>query len=285
MPRESEPSLDPKTFERIVDAAIAEDLGRGDITSRAVIPPDVHFSGVMAAREPMVCAGLPLAEAVFRKLSKNVVLRAEARDGDAVTKGAVLLHVKGPAVELLAAERTAVNIVQHLSGIATLTRKYVDAIKGTGAILLDTRKTIPGLRELQKYATRMGGATNHRMRLDDGVLIKDNHVAVAGGVAEAIRRARAAGLTDIEMECDTLDEVAEALAAGADSILFDNMSVETMKKGVAMVAGRVPMEASGNVNLETIRAIAETGVTYISVGRLTHSAPAVNIGLDYEPAH
>jgi len=284
MPRDSERALDPKTFERIIDAAIAEDLGRGDITSRAVIPPDVHFSGVMAAREPMVCAGLPLAEAVFRKLSNAAVIRAEARDGEAVAKGAALLHVRGPAVELLAAERTAVNIVQHLSGIATLTRKYVEAIKGTGAILLDTRKTIPGLRELQKYATRMGGATNHRMRLDDGVLIKDNHVAVAGGVAEAIRRARAAGLTDIEMECDTLEEVAEALAAGADSILFDNMSVETMKKGVAMVAGKVPTEASGNVNLETIRAIAETGVTYISVGRLTHSAPAVNIGLDYEPA-
>ena len=282
MPRESERPLDPSMFDAIIDGAIAEDLGRGDITSRAVIPPDVQFSGVMAAREPMVCAGLPLAEAVFRKLSKTAVLRAEARDGEKVAKGATLLHVKGPAVELLAAERTAVNLVQHLSGIATLTRKYVDAIAGTGAILLDTRKTIPGLRDLQKYATRMGGATNHRMRLDDGVLIKDNHVAVAGGVAEAIRRARAAGLTGIEMECDTLDEVAAALAAGADSILFDNMSVDTMKKGVAMVAGRVPTEASGNVNLDTIRAIAETGVTYISVGRLTHSAPAVNIGLDYE---
>jgi nicotinate-nucleotide pyrophosphorylase (carboxylating) len=283
MPRDTALPLDPKQFEAIVDAAIAEDLGAGDITSRAVIPPDVQFSGVMAAREPLVVAGLPLAEMVFRKLSKTVEFRTVARDGDHMAKGGVLAHVKGPAVELLAAERTAVNIVQHLSGIATLTRKYLDAIAGTGAILLDTRKTIPGLRELQKYATRMGGCTNHRMRLDDGVLIKDNHVAVAGGVAEAIRRARAAGLTDIEMECDTLVEVAAAIEAGADSILFDNMSPEMMKKGVAMVAGRVPTEASGNVRLETIRAIAETGVTYISVGRLTHSAAAVNIGLDYDP--
>ena len=283
MPRDAESSLDPFKLDAVIDAAIAEDLGRGDITSRAVIPPNVQFSGVMAAREAMVCAGLPLAEAVFHRLSPSASFRAVAHDGQKVEKGAALAHVKGPAVELLAAERTAVNIVQHLSGIATLTRKYVDAIAGTGAILLDTRKTIPGLRDLQKYATRMGGATNHRMRLDDGVLIKDNHVAVAGGVAEAIRRARAAGLTGIEMECDTLDEVQQALDAGADSILFDNMSVETMKRGVAMVASRVPTEASGNVNLETIRAIAETGVTYISVGRLTHSAPAVNIGLDYEP--
>ena len=283
MPRDPEPTLDPRHYESIIEAAIAEDLGKGDITSRAVIPPQVRFSGVMAAREPLICAGLPIAESVFRKFSKDIAFRAEVRDGQRVAKGGPLATVSGPAVELLAAERTAVNFVQHLSGIATLTRKYVDAIEGTGAILLDTRKTIPGLRDLQKYATRMGGATNHRMRLDDGVLIKDNHVAVAGGVAEAVRRARAAGLRAIEMECDTLEQVAEALDAGADSILFDNMPPAMMRKGVEMVAGRVPTEASGNVNLETIRAIAETGVTYISVGRLTHSAPAVNIGLDYEP--
>lgn len=275
--------LDVSQFDAILDAAIAEDLGMGDITSRAVIPPDVRFAGVMAAREPMVCAGLPLAERVFQKFSAQIKFEARTQDGAQVSAGHHFAYVEGPAVELLAAERTAINIVQHLSGIATLTRRYVDAIAGTGAILLDTRKTIPGLRMLQKYATRMGGATNHRMRLDDGVLIKDNHVAVAGGIKEAIRRTRQAGLTGVEVECDTLEQVAEALEAGADSILFDNMSPAMMKQGVAMVAGRVPTEASGNVNLETIRAIAETGVTYISVGRLTHSASAVNIGLDYEP--
>ncbi len=282
MPIESE--LDVSQFDAIIDAAIAEDLGTGgDITSRAVIPPDVKFAGVMAAREHLVCAGLPLAQRVFEKFSKKILFEARTRDGSHVGKGYPLAYIEGPAVELLAAERTAINIVQHLSGIATLTRKYVAAIQGTGAILLDTRKTIPGLRTLQKYATHVGGATNHRMRLDDGVLIKDNHVAVAGGIAEAIKRTRDAGLTDVEVECDTLEQVAEAIEAGADSILFDNMSVEMMKKGVAMVAGRVPTEASGNVNLKTIRAIAETGVTYVSVGRLTHSATAVNIGLDYEP--
>lgn len=277
------PVLDVSQFDAIIDAAIAEDLGKGDITSRAVIPPDVKFSGVMAAREHLVCAGLPLAERVFQKFSDKIVFEPRTRDGSHVGAGYELAYVEGPAVELLSAERTAINIVQHLSGIATLTRKYVAALQGTNAILLDTRKTIPGLRLLQKYATRMGGATNHRMRLDDGVLIKDNHVAVAGGIAEAIRRTRVAGLSNVEIECDTLEQVAEALEAGADSILFDNMSVETMKKGVEMVAGRVPTEASGNVNLKTIRAIAQTGVTYISVGRLTHSATAVNIGLDYEP--
>lgn len=282
MPIETE--LDVSQFDDVIDAAIAEDLGAGgDITSRAVIPTDVKFAGLMAAREHLVCAGLPLAERVFQKFSKKIVFEARTRDGSHVGKGYPLAYVEGPAVDLLAAERTAINIVQHLSGIATLTQKYVAAIQGTGAILLDTRKTIPGLRILQKYATHVGGATNHRMRLDDGVLIKDNHVAVAGGIAEAIRRTRVAGLKDVEVECDTLEQVAEALESGADSILFDNMSVEMMKKGVAMVAGRVPTEASGNVNLKTIRAIAETGVTYVSVGRLTHSATAVNIGLDYEP--
>lgn len=275
--------LDAAQFDAILDAAIAEDLGKGDITSRSVIPPEVRFSGVMAAREPMVCAGLPLAERIFKKFSPKISFEARTQDGAQVSAGHQFAYVEGPAVDLLAAERTAINILQHLSGIATLTRRYVDAIAGTGAILLDTRKTIPGLRLLQKYATRMGGATNHRMRLDDGVLIKDNHVAVAGGIKEAVRRTRQAGLTGVEVECDTLEQVAEALEAGADSILFDNMSPAMMKKGVEMVAGRVPTEASGNVNLETIRAIAETGVTYISVGRLTHSAAAVNIGLDYEP--
>ena len=198
-----------------------------------------------------------------------------------VSAGTALVQVKGPAIDLLSGERTAINLLQYLSGIATLTRKYVDEIEGTGAILLDTRKTIPGFRELAKYATRIGGATNHRMRLDDGVLIKDNHVAVSGGIAEAVAKAKANNLENIEVECDTLEEVGEALDAGADSILLDNMDPETCATAVNMVAGRVPTEASGNITLDTIRKIAETGVTFISVGRLTHSARAINIGLDW----
>ena len=191
------------------------------------------------------------------------------------------MRITGNARALLTAERSALNTVQHLTGIATLTRAYVDAIVGTGAILLDTRKTLPGLRVLEKYATRMGGATNHRMRLDDGVMIKDNHIAVAGGVDAAVRAAKAAGLTGVVVEVDTLDQIVPALAAGADRLLLDNMVPETLRQAVSLIAGRVPTEASGGVNLLTIRAIAETGVNYISVGRITQSAPAADIGLDF----
>ena len=191
------------------------------------------------------------------------------------------MRIRGNARALLTAERSALNTVQHLTGIATLTRVYVDAISGTGAILLDTRKTLPGLRILEKYATRMGGATNHRMRLDDGVMIKDNHIAVAGGVEPAVRAAKAAGLRDVVVEVDTLDQIPPALAAGADRLLLDNMGPQMLREAVALIAGRVPAEASGGVNLSTIRAIAETGVTYVSVGRITQSAPAADIGLDY----
>ena len=192
------------------------------------------------------------------------------------------MRLKGNARAMLSAERSALNTLQHLSGIATLTRQYVDRIDGTGAILLDTRKTIPGLRVLDKYAARMGGAENHRMRLDDGLLIKDNHVAVAGGVAQAVRAAKAAnsGLK-VQVEVDRVDQIEPALAAGADRLLLDNMPPPMLREAVALVAGRVPLEASGGVNLETIRGIAETGVNYISVGRITQSAPAVDIGLDY----
>jgi nicotinate-nucleotide pyrophosphorylase (carboxylating) len=192
------------------------------------------------------------------------------------------MRIEGNARALLTAERAALNTLQHLSGIATLTRRYVDAIAGTGAVLLDTRKTIPGLRALEKYAARMGGAYNHRLRLDDGVLIKDNHVAVNGGVAEAVRRARAAqtGL-QIQVEVDRLEQIEPALAAGAQRLLLDNMSNDQLRAAVRMVDGRVPLEASGGVNLETIRGIAETGVNFISVGRITQSAPAVDIGLDF----
>lgn len=236
----------------------------------------------MRAREEIVVAGLPVAERVFTKIEPKADFRAAAADGEKAAKGSVLAHVVGPACGLLTAERTALNFLQHLSGIATLTRRYVEAIEGTGAVLLDTRKTIPGLRVLNKYATRMGGAANHRMRLDDAVLIKDNHIAVSGSVAEAVKRARAAGHERIEVECDSLSQVAEALGAGADTIMFDNMDVSTLKQAVALVQGKAGTEASGGVTLETIRAIAETGVDTISVGRITQSAPAVDIGFDWE---
>lgn len=273
--------LDEANVGKLLDAAIAEDLGTGDITSQAVIPKSTLFQGIVVAREDMVCAGLPIMKLVFAKFSDQIQCEVNVEDGINVSAGAHLVQVKGPAIELLASERTAINILQHLSGIATLTRQYVKKIEGTGATLLDTRKTIPGLRELAKYATKVGGATNHRMRLDDGVLIKDNHVAVAGSVYEAVRRAKAKHVDNIEVECDTLNEVAEALQAGANSILLDNMDTETCAKAVELVAGRVPTEASGNINLNTIREIAETGVNFISVGRLTHSARAMNIGLDW----
>jgi nicotinate-nucleotide pyrophosphorylase (carboxylating) len=237
----------------------------------------------MDSREAIIVAGLPIAEAFFRALDPEVAIERLAAEGDRVRAGSDLLHLLGNARALLTAERSALNIVQHLSGIATLTGRYVDAIAGTGAILLDTRKTIPGLRVLEKYATRMGGATNHRMRLDDAAMIKDNHVAVAGGVAEAVRRAAAAGIGRIIVEVDRLDQVEPAIAAGATHLLLDNMDVAALREAVAMVAGRVPTEASGGVTLETIRAKAETGVTYISVGRITQSAPAADIGLDFSP--
>jgi nicotinate-nucleotide pyrophosphorylase (carboxylating) len=270
-------------IDEFVTRVLAEDLGEGgDVTSKATIDVDARFSAELAAREPIVVAGLDLAEAFFRRLDPEVVVQKLARDGDRVEKGAVLMRLSGNARRMLAAERSALNTLQHLSGIATLTRSYVDAIEGTGAILLDTRKTLPGLRTLEKYAARMGGAQNHRMRLDDGVLIKDNHVAVAGGVGPAVEAAGAAGTGfPIQVEVDRVEQIEEALAAGADRLLLDNMDPPTLRRAVELVAGRVPLEASGGVRLETIRPIAETGVDYISVGRITQSAPAVDIGMDY----
>lgn len=263
---------------------LAEDMGEGgDITSAATIPADARFTATMAAREDMVLAGLPLAEAFFRALDASAEIATYANDGAHVSAGTALMTIDGNARALLTAERSALNTVQHLSGIATLTARYVAAITGTGCTLLDTRKTIPGLRVLEKYATRMGGATNHRMRLDDAAMIKDNHVAVAGGVVEAVRRAVAAGIQRIILEVDRLDQIELGIAAGATHLLLDNMDAHTLRAAVALIAGRVPTEASGGVSLETIRAKAETGVTFISVGRITQSAPAVDIGLDYAP--
>jgi len=265
-----------------VAATLAEDLGTiGDITSAAVIPADARFAGVMDSRDPIVVAGLALAEAFFRTLDSDVRIERLVQDGDSVAADTDLLRLEGAGRALLTAERSALNTVQHLSGIATMTRRYVDAMAGTGAILLDTRKTIPGLRVLEKYATRMGGAQNHRMGLWDAAMIKDNHVAVAGGVGEAVRRARAAGIAQIIVEVDRVDQIEPALSAGATHLLLDNMPPAILRGAVALVDGRVPTEASGGVSLETIRAIAETGVTYVSVGRLTQSAPAADIGLDF----
>jgi nicotinate-nucleotide pyrophosphorylase (carboxylating) len=266
-----------------VRRVLAEDMGSGgDLTSSATIAPDARFSATMNCREPIVVAGLDIAADFFRTVDREVRIEAAVRDGDSVPEGTVLMRLAGNARMMLAAERSALNTLQHLSGIATLTRAYADAIAGTKATLLDTRKTIPGLRLLAKYAARMGGAENHRMRLDDGVLIKDNHVAVCGGVGEAVRAAKAAGLTlPVQVEVDSIDQIEPALEAGADRLLLDNMAAAMLREAVALVAGRVPLEASGGVNLETIRGIAETGVDYISVGRITQSAPAVDIALDY----
>ena len=266
-----------------VQRVLAEDLGTGgDITSKATIAQDARFTTAMICREPIVIAGLDIAIAFFRALDPDVRVEKLTNDGDKVEDGAVLLRLKGRARAMLTAERSALNTLQHLSGIATLTRQYVDKIADTGAILLDTRKTIPGLRLLEKYAARMGGAQNHRLRLDDGLLIKDNHIGAAGGVTKAVCAAKTYGSDlAVQVEVDNIAQIEPALAAGADRLLLDNMAPETLREAVALVAGRVPLEASGGVNLETIHGIAETGVDYISVGRITQSASAVDIGLDY----
>ncbi len=266
-----------------VARVLAEDLGRGgDVTSSATIAADARFTAEMNCRQSIVIAGLEIAEAFFRALDQDIRIERLADDGDQADAGNGLMRLEGNARAMLGAERSALNSLQHLSGIATLTRRYVDAMAGTGATLLDTRKTIPGLRVLEKYAARMGGAENHRMRLDDGVLIKDNHVAVCGGVGEAVQRAKAANVgLPIQVEVDRVDQIEPALAAGADRLLLDNMPPPVLREAVTLVAGRAPLEASGGVTLETIRTIAESGVDYISVGRITQSAPAVDIALDY----
>ncbi|MEL6237594.1 MAG: carboxylating nicotinate-nucleotide diphosphorylase [Pseudomonadota bacterium] len=276
---------------RFVGETLAEDLGVGleggghDVTSESVIPADARFSGVMDSRDAIVVAGLPLAEAFFRHLDPEVEIEALVADGDAVTPGTDLMRMAGNARALLTAERSALNIVQHLSGIASMTRDYVAAM-GVGSAtctLLDTRKTLPGLRVLEKYATRMGGAQNHRMGLWDAAMIKDNHVAVAGSVGEAVRRAADAGVKPIICEVDRLDQIEPALEAGAHHILLDNMSPLTLKQAVAMIDGRAKTEASGGINLDTIADKAASGVDYCSVGRLTQSAPAADVGLDFTP--
>jgi nicotinate-nucleotide pyrophosphorylase (carboxylating) len=275
----------PEDFDidAFVSSVLTEDLGKGgDVTSNATIPADARFTAQVNARQSIAVAGLGIAAAFFRQLDPAMRIEQLAKDGDCVEPRTALMRLEGNARAMLAGERSALNTLQHLSGIATLTRQYVDAIAGTGATLLDTRKTVPGLRVLEKYAARMGGAQNHRMRLDDGVLIKDNHVAVCGGAAEAVRRAKSANTgLKVQVEVDRIDQIEPALAAGADRLLLDNMQAHVLREAVGLVGRRVPLEASGGVTLETIREIAETGVDFISVGRITQSAPAVDIGLDY----
>jgi nicotinate-nucleotide pyrophosphorylase (carboxylating) len=271
-------------IDAFVTATLAEDLGGPgghDVTSESVIPADAVFSGVMDSRDAITVAGLPIAEAFFRRLDPDVTIETLVEEGTPVPAGTDLMRLRGRARAMLTAERSALNTVQHLSGIATMTAVYVERIAGTGAVLLDTRKTIPGLRLLEKYATRMGGATNHRMGLWDAAMIKDNHVAVAGSVEEAVRRAVAAGVERIIVEVDRVTQIEPALDAGATHLLLDNMNPPTLRAAVRLVGGRAPTEASGGVRLETIREIAQTGVTFISVGRLTQSAPAADIGLDF----
>ena len=276
---------------RFIRETLAEDLGEGwagggrDVTSDSVIPADARFAGVMDSRDAVVVAGLALAEAFFRQLDPDCTIETLVSDGDVVAAGTDLVRLEGNARALLTAERSALNIVQHLSGIATMTRAYVLAMRqgSDRCTLLDTRKTIPGLRSLEKYATRMGGAQNHRMGLWDAAMIKDNHVAVAGSVGEAVRRAAEAGIHPIICEVDRLDQIEPAITAGAHHLLLDNMAPETLREAVAIVAGRAATEASGGINLDTIAAKAASGVDYCSVGRLTQSAPAADVGLDFKP--
>jgi nicotinate-nucleotide pyrophosphorylase (carboxylating) len=267
-------------LERVVAAALAEDVGSGDVTTEATVARDAAGSAVLVTRAPGVVAGLDAVEAVFRALDPDVRVERHAADGDALPGPAPVATVSGSLRALLTGERTALNLLGRLSGIATLTRSYVDAVAGTGVAILDTRKTTPGLRLLEKRAVASGGGRNHRFGLDDGVLVKDNHLAVAGSVATAVARLRAATELPIEVECDTLDQVEEALAAGADALLLDNMGLEDLRLAVALARGRARLEASGGVTLETVRAVAETGVDEISIGALTHSAPALDVSLE-----
>ncbi len=276
--------LQGQALETFLDQLLAEDIGSGDVTSNAVLNPEAKLSAHMATRQPLVAAGLDLAAALFHKLDPDAAIDLLVTDGEGAPSGAFLMRIEGNARSLLAGERAALNLVQHLSGIATLTRAYVEAIEGTGAVLLDTRKTIPLLRRLEKYATRLGGARNHRMGLYDAILIKDNHIAAAGSLKAAVSGALSAALETgmrVEVECDSLKQAKAAIEAGAGRLLLDNMGPSELKEAVRLYKGRADLEASGGVNLDNIRQIAESGVDFISAGRITQSAPAVDIGLDY----
>jgi nicotinate-nucleotide pyrophosphorylase (carboxylating) len=265
----------------LIKTALAEDVGSGDITSQLLIPEDASAELLLVARQKMVLSGVRVPALVYSSLAAGLVgVKSQADDGDVLRAGDVIATLSGNARAILTGERVTLNIMQRMSGVATLTRQYVDAIAGTHAKILDTRKTLPGMRLLDKYAVQCGGGVNHRMGLYDAVLVKDNHVALMGGIAQAIAHCRSQTTLPIIVECDTLEQLREVLAAKPDRIMLDNMSNDMLREAVRIVAGTVPLEATGGVNLQTIRGIAETGVDYISVGAITHSAPAVDIGLD-----
>jgi nicotinate-nucleotide pyrophosphorylase (carboxylating) len=268
------------TLERIVHAALAEDIGAGDVTTEATVAADAVGTADLVVKEPGVVCGLRVAGATFRALDPDVRFEALVIDGDAVEAPAVVARVAGSGRAILTGERVALNFLGRLSGIATLTRRYVDAVEGTGVAVLDTRKTAPGLRALERHAVACGGGRNHRFGLDDAILVKDNHLRAAGSIAAAVELVRDASDLPVEVECETLPQVAEAVQAGVDAILLDNMSLEQLHTAVALVDGRARLEASGGVTLDTIRAIAETGVDEISVGALTHSAPSLDVSLE-----
>ena len=271
-------------WEAIIDLALAEDIGTGDITTLATVPAEAAARATMLVKAEGVISGLDAAAAVFRRVDSRIEVTLRAAGGTRVSPGDIVAEIAGPARGILMAERVALNLVQRLSGVATLTARYVAAVAGTNARIVDTRKTTPGLRILEKQAVRDGGGHNHRVGLADGVLIKDNHLAAIGGpdrIARAIARAFAPHTIKIEVEVTTLEEVEQALAAGADAILLDNMDLATMRRAVELVGGRALVEASGGINLDTVRAVAETGVDLISVGALTHSAPALDVSLDF----
>lgn len=270
---------DPMTTAELIRTALAEDIGSGDVTSRLTIPPRCNTEGVIVARAGGVLAGIDVCRRVFRAVDCRIRFRPTLADGDRFRRGALLARVNGRARSILAAERTALNFLQHMSGVATLTSMFVDAVSGTGTVILDTRKTTPGWRQLEKYAVCCGGGTNHRMGLYDMILVKDNHVTATGSISEAIARCRASRLP-LEVEVRTLTQVREALASGARHILLDNMSMTQLRRAVILTRGRARLEASGRMSLRRIRAVARTGVNSISVGALTHSAPALDIALD-----
>ena len=274
--------LDPVVIARIVATALTEDVGSGDLTTNALVDPLLQYRAEILLKSRGVVAGLPIAEAVFRALSSDVAFGSLVADGALIAEpGRAVARLEGPARAILTGERTALNLLGQLSGVATLTRRFVDEVAGTGVVILDTRKTTPGMRALEKYAVRCGGGQNHRLGLYDAILIKDNHLRAAGGIRPAIDRARAAlPRRPVEIEADTLAQVEEALAAGADRILLDNMSLAELREAVALVGGRAPLEASGGVTLATVRSIAETGVDFISVGALTHSAVSLDVSLE-----
>ena len=275
-------SLDPERVRRVVRDALEEDIGSRDITTEATVPEHLRARAVLVAKQELVVAGLDVAAAVFKALDPEVVWQPEGREGDRFYPGTVIGAVAGRAAALLTAERVALNFLGRLSGVATMTKRYVDAVAGTGVAILDTRKTTPGLRALEKHAVACGGGRNHRFGLDDAVLVKDNHLRAAGSISKAVESVRATTDLPIEVECDTLEQVSEALDSGVDAILLDNMSLDELRSAVLFIGGRVRLEASGGITLENVRAVAETGVDQISVGALTHSARSLDVSLELQ---